>query len=120
MITPEFLQGCSDEQINMGVAWLEAKRLDIVDTEAFIMVNKVSSMAFKYRILFNPCNHPNEAWPIMTTNKIGAWNAEHQGRSWMAKGGYVSELGTYEYVISENTNPLRAAMEVYLLMGSKS
>ena len=116
MITPEFLQGSSDEQINMGVAWLEAVKLSKMLPAYSLNRGDISEGACIGLLNVNYCTSPNDAWPIMMENKIGVWNAEHQGRNWMAKGGYISEVGTYEYHVSEGINPLRAAMEVYILM----
>ncbi|MDH0357136.1 phage protein NinX family protein [Morganella sp. GD04133] len=57
---------------------------------------------------FNPCNNPADAMPIVIENgislisdwnEIGVWGATNQ-----------------PWFTSENKNPLRAAMEVFLMM----
>lgn len=60
---------------------------------------------------FNPCNNPADAMPIIIENgislisdwnEIGVWGATYQ-----------------PWYTSENKNPLRAAMEVFLMMKDK-
>lgn len=65
--------------------------------------------------VFNPCNNPADAWPIIVGNKIClAFDVmaepPSQG-SWVAQPsyGYSSER-------VRNDNPLRAAMIVFLMM----
>ena len=69
-------------------------------------------------ICFNPCNIPADAWPIILENKISAMN---DGDMWEASidfDGDLGERGTDEVLTKyyEHTNPLRAAMIVYLMM----
>ena len=56
------------------------------------------------------CNNPSDAWPLIVDNKIGVHWLPIQGGIWSAslsKGG--EECG-------HETNPLRAAMIVFLMM----
>ena len=62
--------------------------------------------------VFNPCNDPAYAWPIILSAKIGLTPPMHDD-NWEAmtfdRGGYVNKN---EY----DSNPLRAAMIVFLMM----
>ncbi len=64
------------------------------------------------RGVFNPCNNPADAWPIITANKISIYAiSEKDGRvRWGAEAFYPNE--SYHF----NDNPLRAAMIIFLMM----
>lgn len=54
--------------------------------------------------LFDPCNKPTDALPIIIENKIAM---NHPYDIWKCGSGWN---------VAENKNPLRACMESYLLM----
>lgn len=64
--------------------------------------------------VFNPCNAPSDAWPIIVANKIcimyDVMAEPCDGGSWIAQPsyGYSSER-------VRNDNPLRAAMVAFLM-----
>ena len=56
--------------------------------------------------LFNPCNNPSDAWPIIKTNHINiGWAGDEE---WFARTVHTEKVF--------DVNPLRAAMIVYLMM----
>lgn len=58
------------------------------------------------RGLFNPCNNPADAWPVILQSKISIFALD-------------DDLGARGYnciIRSINPNPLRAAMELFLKM----
>lgn len=58
---------------------------------------------------FAPCNNPSDAWDIIIENRINLRTVD----------GYMdwyADHPTNSRIYSHNINPLRAAMEVYLLM----
>lgn len=57
---------------------------------------------------FNPCNNPEDAWPIIIAKKIGIAPAK-VGDKWAA------HYRNWDIAIT-HTNPLRAAMIVFLMM----
>lgn len=60
------------------------------------------------RGVFNPCNNPADAWPIIVDNLLRMTPVVHHGSvSWIACRG--------DYGVSHE-NPLRAAMIVFLMM----
>lgn len=63
-------------------------------------------------VIFEPCNNPADAWPIIVANKI--WLRELYG-NWDCKG-FPSPPHPCGQVQFSDTNPLRAAMIVYLMM----
>lgn len=71
---------------------------------------------------FDFCNNAADAWPIITGNKI---SLNHYSGTWEASWEYdapVGAFGTDEEVTGTigDSNPLRAAMQVYLqLQGAK-
>lgn len=64
--------------------------------------------------VFNPCNNPADAWPIIHDNRIGVIPAPCYGE-WKAAHRAVGDDGTPHH-FTQHTNPLRAAMIVFLLM----
>lgn len=66
---------------------------------------------------FDPCNEPEDAWPIIIDNKLSLNN---YGSSWEASFEHdepVGAFGTDECVTSgvEDKNPLRALMIAFLM-----
>ncbi|HED3889362.1 TPA: DUF2591 family protein [Morganella morganii] len=68
---------------------------------------------------FDPCNNPADAMPIVFEKNISlhaprfseGWMAEYTGSDDDVNDGFQAE-----YFDSHNQNPLRAAMEVFLMM----
>ena len=109
MITPEFLQACTPEQINKGVEWLKIKlefKINRMNTLQFLLCNSRLITPRPY------CTNPNDAWPIIESNKIAI--------DWLRCGGTVALSSDWLEIGLERRgeNPFRAAMEVYLLMSN--
>ncbi|WP_272688104.1 phage protein NinX family protein [Providencia sp. PROV063] len=67
----------------------------------------------KYQV-FDPCNNPFDAMPIIIENNISLRAPTITDR-WKAE--FIDEYGNYVgYRRALNKNPLRAAMELFLLM----
>lgn len=116
MITQEFLSQCSDEQINKGVAWLEAINLDINTMQRLIIISAISRRIFKSWRVFHPCTNPNDIMPIAFSNRINLISPLEHKDKWAAsatKGGGNWSINDFKAV---STNPLRAICEVYILM----
>lgn len=58
--------------------------------------------------VFNPCNNPADAWPIITSNRIGIVPGT-------ATDKWAAHHGDCDIAIAD-VNPLRAAMVVFLMM----
>ncbi|HDL8515387.1 TPA: phage protein NinX family protein [Yersinia enterocolitica] len=69
--------------------------------------------------LFDPCNNPADAWPVIVANNISL-HAPRFKEGWMAEftgsDDDVNDGFNVDYYESLNTNPLRAAMIVFLMM----
>lgn len=63
---------------------------------------------------FDPCNNPSDAWQIIIDNRIGIIPAPCYGE-WKAAHRAVGDDGTPHH-FTQHTNPLRAAMIVFLKM----
>lgn len=63
------------------------------------------------RGVFNPCNNPSDAWPIIVEHKINIEWHEWKNSEWMP---YALNNATTKSCYG--TNPLRAAMIVFLMM----
>lgn len=63
---------------------------------------------------FNPCANPADAWPIIVENRIGIIPAPENGL-WKAAHRKVGSDST-PYHMTQDENPLRAAMIVFLMM----
>ncbi|EMX8465054.1 DUF2591 family protein [Serratia marcescens] len=57
------------------------------------------------------CNNPADAWPIIIENKISIISMYSGGDSWQVDAGEDEE-----FVLHQQSNPLRAAMIVFLMM----
>ncbi|STD05015.1 phage protein NinX family protein [Cronobacter sakazakii] len=57
--------------------------------------------------VFDPCNNPADAWPIIVQHRIGLNFVNGNWRAQSLKTGWVEFC---------NENPLRAAMIVFLMM----
>ncbi|HEK0546086.1 TPA: DUF2591 family protein [Proteus mirabilis] len=68
---------------------------------------------------FDPCNNPADAMPIIIENNISL-HAPHLREGWMAEytgsGDDVNDGLQADYFDAHHKNPLRAAMEVFLMM----
>ena len=123
MITPEFLQHCTDDQINKGVAWLDAGKAEYLTSDITFNINLASTQnSYKKSRLawykddepdFQPCTNPNDAWPIMMENLI---STTPRGKSSYAKPYASSGMLAIISHCDSNSELLRAAMEVYILM----
>jgi hypothetical protein len=118
MINAEFLAGCSDDQINLGVAWCLAKTnanfWNDPDTGALYKHYKHNKDVER----FDPCNDPNDIMPIAFANGIGLiFDDESIKPNWIAVAIKITGRHHEYYDIEvQNTNPLRAICEAYILI----
>lgn len=101
--TQEFLSKCTDDEINKGVAWIEAKRLGFDNPCEYMSQN---GFIFSTKWAFSPCTNPNDIMLIAFANRIDVI-ARGIDNDWYAAYGKHKTL---------NANPLRAICEVYILM----
>lgn len=64
---------------------------------------------------FDPCNNPADAWPIIVANNIDVIQDNGQGCALATNSAIQMFLGD-DVHISQDENPLRAAMIVFLMM----
>lgn len=107
-LTPEFLQSCTNEQINKGVAWLESREFGFNNPCEFMSYD--NDLVFKSgdEYSFSPCTSPNDAWPIIDRSGITS------GPVFTSSNRI--KIATCKDFWIRNENGLRAAMEVYILM----
>ena len=107
-ITQEFLSQCSDNQINKGVGWIEAKNLSYSDLGEILHYDD----EFLFGMYSDPlyyCSNPNDIMPIGFANRIDV----------VARGIDDDWYAVYGKNTCLNTNPLRAICEVYILMNNQ-
>ena len=115
-ITTQFLSQCTDEQINKGIAWVEASKCETGTGDGnfdmrLTVSQEIESKAERSGLwvspaaTFLPCTDPSDIMPIAFANGIGVEPPE--------SGANYNE--NYK-VYSEHLNPLRAICEVYILM----
>lgn len=116
----------SDQEINRLVGTLISRdSLSIIASDGNAVIHEYSDCGdFKGICLgwkvFNPCNNPAEAWPIIVENKISlnymvsesAWCTHVDGL--MTDGCWCWDIDPEHY--HDHVNPLRAAMIVFLMM----
>jgi len=113
MITPEFLQSCTDEQINKGVAWLGVKSLLSLRSSRNCEIYKEAAKNILLRSISGKddyCIDPDISWSVILESRIGI-KPRGVDSDWYAYQGKIEVI---------NSNPLRAAMEVYILMSTQS
>lgn len=108
----------SDFEINKAV--VIALGAHEVATDIFIDKNRRYDFDKpKSQFFFNPCNNPADAMPIVFENNISL-HAPRFNEGWMAEytgsDDDVNDGFQVDYYESHNKNPLRAAMEVFLMM----
>ncbi|HEK2733343.1 TPA: DUF2591 family protein [Proteus mirabilis] len=102
----------SDFEINKKVAITFHKNSDFIeqyDNKTIYVDGNV----------FDPCNNPSDAMPIIIENRIAIFPMETLGCKYWCAASDFKDIGEKEIVWgleSNNKNPLRAAMEVYLLI----
>ncbi len=106
----------SDFEINKAVAVNINGADAVVEKFGILYINDEDRSAM---VSFAPCNNPYDAMPIIIENKISLY-APRLNEDWMAEyaGGTegVNDGFQVDYFDAHNQNPLRAAMEVFLMM----
>lgn len=99
----------SDFEVNKKVAYLFLNDgyYEIDSYRQEVMYFRSGSGKGLYRD-YDPCNTPSDAMPIIIENKIGLSPMYHSNK-------WTADCLDYDF-ISVNKNPLRAAMELFLLM----
>lgn len=101
----------SDFEINKAVAILIGgfHEEDMFEPEQTIF-RRFNNIIGKTYAKFDPCNNPADAWPIIADNKI---NIDHRES---IKAGVMATKSGNKEIYAVDSNPLRAAMIVYLQM----
>jgi len=91
-----------------GFSWIE-----FVDgCASHVKCGNERSPGFAMIEVYDYCNNPSDAWPIITANRVNVYASEGPDfMPWMA--------GCGGFMVS-NKNPLRAAMVVFLMMQEKA
>lgn len=105
----------SDFEINKRV--FVAAKIEHEDTD--LHSNKVFYGDGANWIEFNPCNNPSDAMPIIIEKRIALFPMETLGVKYWCAASNFEDIGEKEIIWrieANNKNPLRAAMETYLLI----
>ncbi|NUW61911.1 phage protein NinX family protein [Cronobacter muytjensii] len=98
----------SDQEINLLVAKIQHHDKTFIESKtrspSVVMLNHIN-MWIDY------CNNPSDAWPIILSNRIGVVPGT-------ASDKWAAHYCNWDIAIAD-TNPLRAAMIVFLLMKGK-
>jgi hypothetical protein len=97
-----------------------SKYADKTDREINHKVDsRLNGESHKTRVLKDYCNNPTDAWPIIVEKRIEIHPRDIRvSRNEYIKGwGALPESCSESYeIFSKGENPLRCAMEVYLMM----
>ena len=108
----------SDQEINQAIGKIVSlDGISIIASDGNAVIHEYADCGeFKGICLgwkvFDPCNNPADAWPIIVENKI--WLREMYG-IWDSKG-FPDERHPFNQVGWKDKNPLRAAMIAFLMM----
>ena len=110
----------SDFELNSAVAQLSLwKKKDCEEIHGDEKRGVVSWADGANWHVFDPCNNPSDAWPIIHGNDI-MLNPNCADELWKAEQGFREKpSGFYDVATAYNKNPLRAAMIVFLMMKDK-
>lgn len=116
----------SDFEINKLVA--TALNINVEETMAFsnggedikthssglVLMKKITEHK-KFWKVFDPCNNPADAWPIIVGSKISViWISSNIPNTWEAVAP------NHIHIDANQSNPLRAAMIVFLMMNDEA
>ena len=104
----------SDFDINKAVALIVGVTFNDDGAPVRFVECDIGSYADFNEIEFDPCNNPSDAEPIIIENRIGTIPAPDNGL-WKAAHRKVGSDDT-PYHFTQDKNPLRAAMIVFLKM----
>lgn len=104
----------SDFEINKAVALIAGVTFNDDGVPVRFVECDAGSYADFNEIEFDPCNNPEDAEPIIIENRIGTIPAPDNGL-WKAAHRKVGSDDT-PYHFTQDKNPLRAAMIVFLKM----
>ncbi|EPG6063878.1 phage protein NinX family protein [Proteus mirabilis] len=101
----------SDFEINLAVAHIALGKgsYDWCPDKKEVYFAGIDGGEFLHHGYFDPCNNPADAMPIIIENRINLRTID----------GYIdwyADHPTNSRIYSHNINPLRAAMELFLLM----
>lgn len=87
--------------------------LEINSAVSMAMVRKSVKPESKYVVINDYCNNPADAWPIITENRISiVWDcAEDASAEWWNAFDQFDDCR-----VQYQSNPLRAAMIVFIMM----
>lgn len=88
----------------------------LTKSKCFIKDKRLKYICDDILICFNPCNNPEDAWPIILENGIGI--CAEDGKLVAATNNtheYYEPFGSTVFKC-DHKNPLRAAMIVFLMM----
>lgn len=97
----------SDFEINKAVARYEFGSFETCEGEVYVDSKADGANVVPVSGVYDPCNNPANAWPIIIDNRIGFCST--------ADCWYAHDDGEFASFISDK-NPLRAAMIVFLMM----
>lgn len=99
----------SDQEINMAVAAIIHPESTVIESKSRPPCACITGQLPSYWVDY--CNNPADAWPIISKHNIAVVPYRHTlPQAWPTAFGMVSKLTT------EDKNPLRAAMIVFLKM----
>lgn len=105
----------SDSEIAQKVWFWSNQNIEHDNTLCGMSGGKMLYVKNSVWTVFDPCNNPADAWPIIESNLIclaaDVFAESHDGGKWVAQPAYG-----WEKERVRSNNPLRAAMIVFLMM----
>jgi ABC-type uncharacterized transport system substrate-binding protein len=115
MIDEEYVSKCTDEQINMCVAWIKASKITLTPN-SFELFQQLSDKPFYCGHDYNPTSNYNECIPLAIQCGM---NIEFPNQDFGGMGT-ISAYDEYNksicYDFDDNDNHMRLICEVYILL----
>jgi hypothetical protein len=104
----------SDAEINLAVAEKLGYKTETHEQSVFVSARHTVDNVQNVVGIYDPCNNPGDAWPVILENRIAINPAgERRGTRKLYDTWRAGDGRAYH---AKHKNPLRAAMIVFLMM----
>lgn len=108
-INKQIAESLGNDYVSLPAGCLSGSAVSFISHRSSGLNREGCRVVSTFDITKDFCNYPSDAWPIILQHKI---NIDHRES---IKAGAMAKLSGNNEIYAVHTNPLRAAMEVYLM-----